>query len=218
MLETIFMIAAIVGGTVMVCQFLLTLLGMGDDGADLGDADGFDGDVDFDGDFDGDVDGDHHNTFSEAADAELQSSNSSWLFGVISFRTLVAAAAFFGLSGMAARSMDYAPGPSLMIATAVGLAAMYGVYWLMQTIYRLNSSGNQRIGNAVGRRATVYIPIPAERAGAGKVQLSMQNRIVEYQAVTEDDQPLKTGEAVEVVALVSNDTVKVSRIAQQVEA
>jgi hypothetical protein len=222
MLETIFMIAAVVGGTVMVCQFLLTLMGMGDDGADIGDADGgdFGGDVDVDADFGGadDIDGDHHSSIADAADAEIQSTHTSWLFGVLSFRTLVAGAAFFGLSGMAARSMDIGPGTSLLIAGVVGLAAMYSVYWLMRMIYRLNSSGNERISNAIGRRATVYIPIPAERAGAGKVQLSMQNRIVEYQAVTEDKEPLKTGDAVEVVALVSNEIVKVRRVAQAVEA
>jgi hypothetical protein len=63
----------------------------------------------------------------------------------------------------------------------------------------------------------VYIPIPASRKGAGKVQLSMQNRIVEYQAVTEEDEPLKTGQAVQVVGIVASDIVKVRRAAQTVE-
>ena len=124
------------------------------------------------------------------------------LFGVLSFRTLVAAAAFFGVTGKAALSAGYAPvdfadpGDRWSV-----LSAMYGMYWLMRLIAGLNSSGNERIGNAVGRQATVYIPIPATRKGAGKVQLSMQNRIVEYQAVTDDAEPLKTGETVEVVGI-----------------
>jgi hypothetical protein len=49
------------------------------------------------------------------------------------------------------------------------------------------------------------------------VQLSMQNRIVEYQAVTEDDEPLKTGQSVQVVGIVGSDVVKVRRAAQAVE-
>ena len=35
----------------------------------------------------------------------------------------------------------------------------------------------------------------------------MQNRIVEYQAVTDDAEPLKTGETVEVVGIADSDTV-----------
>ena len=93
---------------------------------------------------------------------------------------------------------------------------MSGMYGLMRLISGLSSSGNERIRNALGREARVYIPIPAARKGAGKVQLSMQNRIVEYQAVTEDDEPLKTGQTVRVVGVVGNDVVKVRRVSQTV--
>ena len=36
MLSTIFLIAAVAGGTVLVCQFLLTVMGLGHDGLDVG--------------------------------------------------------------------------------------------------------------------------------------------------------------------------------------
>jgi hypothetical protein len=225
MLDMIFLASAVLGGTVMVCQFLLTLLGMGDDGSDLG-GDDFSGDADLGGgdldagDFDagnvdgtgGDLAGDHHTTLSQAADGEIQHTNSSWLFGVLSFRTLVAALAFFGLSGKAALSAEMAPVAALVAATAVGLGAMIGMYWLMRSISRLNSSGNQRIGNALGKPATVYVSIPAGGEGAGKVQLTMQNRIVEYQAVTTEEEPLKSGEPVEVVDILNHNTLQVRRV------
>lgn len=218
MLNAIFLIAAVIGGTVMVCQFVLTLLGMGDDLSDPGHADaGFDGamDADFDG---ADATIHHHTSAATAADGEFQHPDSSWLFGVISFRTLVAAGAFFGVAGRAATSAGFANVPALAIALAAGLAAMYGMYWLMQGISGLTSSGNQRISSALGRRGTVYIPIPAESKGAGKVQLSMQNRIVEFQAVTDGPERLKTGESVEVVAIAGNDVVRVRRVVEAVVA
>ena len=34
MLDMLFLIAAIIGGTIMICQFLLTLVGMGDHASD----------------------------------------------------------------------------------------------------------------------------------------------------------------------------------------
>ena len=113
MLDTLFLIAAIIGGTVMICQFLLTLMGMDHDGSDLGHGDvgygdvgdgDFSGHVDAPGDFhaDGDLSTDHHTPLAHAADADYQHPDSTWLFGILSFRTLIAAAAFFGVAGKTA--------------------------------------------------------------------------------------------------------------------
>jgi membrane protein implicated in regulation of membrane protease activity len=235
MLDIIFLIAAVVGGTVMVCQFVLTLMGMDGDGGHAGHAAdaGFDGALDggnFHGDMHGgdfhgdasvdghDIAGDHHTSMSTAAGGEYQHWDSSWLFGVLSFRTLIAAAAFFGVAGKAASSAGMSEGSALVIALGAGVAAMYGMYWLMRAIAGLTSSGNQRITNALGRRAPVYIPIPADRKGAGQVQLSMHNRIGEFQAVTDEPQRLKTGETVEVVAVAGSDLVRVRRVVETVGA
>lgn len=226
MLDTVFLFAALAGGAIMVCQFVLTLMGLSDEGADFaGDGD-FAGDVvdaggDFDAGADVDVDvadGDHQNTWGDVDDVDTHHPDSSWLFEVVSFRTLVAAIAFFGMTGAAARSAGVGATQSLLIGFAGGAVAMYGTYYLLRTIVRLGSSGNEDIGNAIGQHATVYIPIPAARGGAGKVQFSMQNRVVEFPAVTEDSEPLNTGEAVEVVAVNGRDTVEVRRIAASVQA
>lgn len=215
MFDFIFLIAAIVGGTIVVCQFIMAFVGLGHDLADVGGHD-FGGDVHAGGDFHvdthaGDVAHDHDSGGGHHTD-------SGWLFAVVSFRSVVAALAFFGLGGLAARSAGLAASTSLVIAAMCGFFAMYGVYRFLRLVSRLDASGNERISNALGRPATVYIPIPASGKGAGKVQLSMQNRIVEYQAVTDDAQPLKTGEAVEVIGIAGSDILRVRRAAQPIEA
>jgi hypothetical protein len=53
------------------------------------------------------------------------------------------------------------------------------------------------------------LPIPGKKGGIGKVTLNLQNRTVEYQAVTADKE-LPTGSKVVVVAVVSSDTVEVA--------
>jgi len=213
MLDTVFLVAAVIGGTVLVCQFLMTIVGLG----------GHDVDAGFDGGLDGaelpdDFGSHHHTPMSTAADAEFAHPDSSWLFGVLSFRTMVAAAAFFGVAGKAALSAGFQQSTALVLAVLVGMSAMYGMYWLMKLIGGLTSSGNERIDNALGQTATVYIPIPAAGQGAGKVQLSMQNRIVEYRAVTDDDSRLNTGETVEVVDIAGSDVLCVRRVAEAVGA
>jgi hypothetical protein len=218
MLHTLFLIAAVIGGTVMVCQFVLTLMGMGQDGGDLSDGD-FSADVSHPGEFSIDgVLGDHHTPLAHAGDADYQHPDSTWLFGVLSFRTLIAAAAFFGVAGETALSAGYSQGIALAIAIVVGVAAMYGMYWLMQGISRLTSSGNERIGSALGKQATVYVPIPAEERGLGKIQLTMQNRTVEFQAVSAETAPLRTGETVEVIGVRNSDTVAVRRVKETIGA
>ena len=215
MLNTMFLIAAVVGGTVMVCQFLLTMLGLGDDGADIGDGDvggdvGVDaGDLDAGGDVD--VDGDHHTAIHHAADADVDHPGSTWLFQMLSFRTVVAAITFFGLGGAWSSASGHGSVQSLTIAILAGAAAMLGMYRLMRAIYDLQSSGNIDIRNAVGRPAKIYIPVPPEGTGKGKVQITLQGRTMEYEAVSDAAETLSTGENVVVENIVGSDVVKVMR-------
>jgi hypothetical protein len=188
MLTWLFLICAIVGGTVLVCQFVLTLVGLGGDhGFDVSH------DVSTDIGHDLSADGTGHDAHGNHG--------SSWLFGVISFRTLVAAAAFFGLVGLAAESANQSAGVSLLLATAAGIGAMYGVHWIVRTMGRLGEDGTVRIHSALGQEGTVYIPIPAGKAQAGKIQLRLQNRLVEYEAVTGGPDRLATGTKVRVVGI-----------------
>lgn len=197
----LFLVCAVVGGTILICQFVLTLVGLGGEhGIDFSHdvAHDFAGDAGHDaagGDAHG-ADGDDH--------AATQQHGSSWLFAVISFRTLVAAATFFGLVGSAAQSARQPIGVQLLLATAAGVGAMYGVHWLMRSISRLGEDATLRVKNALGQEGTVYVPIAANRAHAGKIQLKVQNRLVEYEAVTSVAERLATGTKVRVVGMAGN--------------
>jgi hypothetical protein len=78
----------------------------------------------------------------------------------------------------------------------------------MRSLARLQSDGTVRIERAVGRAGTVYLRIPGGRSSAGKIHLMLQNRTVEYQAITTGTE-LPTGTPVKVVAVVGPDTVEV---------
>lgn len=194
MLETTFFYATLGGGAVLALQLLLTFLGGGEDGADIGEGD-LDGGMDFDGD--GDSSGNHGESF--------------WFFEMVSLRTLSAAATFFGLVGLIAESHEMPPALSLALASAAGFISMYAVYWMFKQLLKLQSSGTQRIANAVGLPAQVYLKIPAENQGAGKVHVNMQQRTVEYLAVTDESEPLASGENVMVTDIVNGDTLRVVR-------
>lgn len=217
-MTTLFLICAIVGGTILVMQLVLMVLGMASDGGDFDGSGGFHGDTggDFHGDAagQGDVPADHAASDSGTHHAHAAEHGTSWLFKVISFRTVVAAMTFFGVSGMAAQSAGVASPMVLIIALATGMAAMYGVYWMMQGLYRLRADGTVRIHRVVGRPAKVYLTIPGNNAGAGKIHVNLQNRTMEYLAMTPGES-LPTGAKVVVVNVLTENTVEVQPIVEQ---
>jgi hypothetical protein len=187
MSETIYLFCAIGGGTLMVCQFLASLLGMG-------------------GHHDTDAGGDHdmHHD-GHAGDQD----HTSWFVGVLTFRSLVAALTFFGLTGLTAtNNVKMEPTGAFVLALAAGIGVLFLVAYLMQLLHRLKADGTARIERAVGQPGTVYLTIPGQKAGVGKVTLVLQNRTVEYQAVT-PHAPLPTGAKVVVTAVLGPDTVEV---------
>jgi membrane protein implicated in regulation of membrane protease activity len=208
-LDWFFLICAVIGGTVLICQFVLTLVGLG------GEHMGLDAGHDFHGDVGHDVHvGGAHGAESSGHDA-AGSHGSSWLFAVISLRSVVAAATFFGLAGLAAKSAGQGVGVQLLLGAVAGLAAMYGVHWMVRTMGTLGEDGTIRVSHALGKEGTVYIPIPAARAQAGKIQLKLQNRLVEYEAVTSGPEKLATGTKVRVVGI-TGSTLEVEPLATQV--
>jgi hypothetical protein len=202
-METVYTIALVLGGIVLVFQFVLSMLGLGDHDGDIGGVHHGDfGGGDYAGGHDGGL---HH---VDGADA---SHLTNWFYEIISIRTLAAGATFFGLTGNGSLAWGYSPYGAFIMAAAAGFGAMYGVYWIYKQMYRLQNSGTENIRNAIGAAAVVYVPIPASGAGRGKVTFRLQNRLVEYLAVTDEETRLATGEKVVVVAIAGSDTVRVAR-------
>ncbi len=192
-MELLFLVCATLGGTVFILQFVMAVIGFGAE------------DLDFTGDIPDDLPGDLSH--------DVGGHGSTWLFGVLSFRTVVAALTFFGLAGLAATSSGKLGGPlSLLIAIAAGACAMYGVHYLMLTLYRLRHDGTVSIDRTVGERGTVYIPIPPKHSGLGKIQIRTQGRIMEYAAKTNAPERLKTGVTVEVINVLSPMTLEVEPV------
>lgn len=182
-MDTLFLACAGLGGTLVVCQFLASLLGLGGD---------------HDTDHGGDTDHDSHDNHGHG----------NWLFGALTFRSVSAALMFFGLGGLTADYYGANTASASGVALGAGAGALYAVAGLMKWLAGLKSDGTARIDGAVGHTGSVYLRVPGEKAGAGKVHLNLQNRTVEYLAVTPGPE-LPTGAAVKVVGVVATDTVEV---------
>lgn len=129
---------------------------------------------------------------------------------LLSARAVIAGGAFFGIAGMIALSLGLGPVLSLPVALATGFAAASGTARVMRGMRRFESDGAVRIEGAIGLPGTVYLGIPGGRGGMGKIHLTLQNRTVEYQAVTSNGEALPNGTPVVVVDVIGPDVVEVA--------
>ncbi len=208
----VYAICAAIGGTILICQFVMTLVGLGHGHGDLGG-----GDVHFDVGHDASVGDAHAGHDAHGHDGQADHVGSNWLFGVITFRTVVAALAFFGLAGLAGAQVEWPPARTLLVAVASGAAAMFVVHWTLQGLHRLQADGTVRIDSAVGRTGSVYLRVPGNRAGAGKVTISVQGRSMEFQAMT-SQAAIPTGNRVVVTGVLDRETVEVEPVAEPLPA
>lgn len=173
MLDTLFLICAIVGGVAFALRTLLMLLGIGD---------GFGGDADLHADAAG-AHGDH--------DAGTQ---------LLSIQGLAAFLMMFGLVGLALRrESDFAGPIAVAGALVAGLASMWVVAWVFRLMSRLQSSGNIDLTSAVGRQGVVYLTI--RPGSSGQVQVAVQGRLGVFDAESAGGVEIATGRAVRVVAV-----------------
>ncbi len=141
-------------------------------------------------------------------DHDSDHDHGNWFLGVLTVRAVSAALLFFGIGGMIALQNDAEPLSAFGIAIGSGAAALYLVAFLMKSLAGLKADGTARVDRAVGRTGTVYLRIPGAKSGPGKIHLMLQNRTVEYQAVTAGGE-LPTGTPIKVVAVVNSDSVEV---------
>jgi membrane protein implicated in regulation of membrane protease activity len=187
-LQRFFAMAAIPATAIMLIQFLLLILGFSHDDGDLD----FDGDTELQDAFDSDLD-----DLSDGSDGGLHESADA--LRLFSLRSIIAFLSVGGWMGVAAAGWNLSMPIVFLLAITAGWLALYFVAWSIRTALRLQQSGNIIPENAVGNTGEVYIPIPALKKGRGKVNVIVQDRLSEFDAVTEADRDIRTGEEITVM-------------------
>lgn len=159
----------------------------------------FGGDVDIDGDGDIDVDTD----------------SGVSIFTVKSITAFFAVGCWAGLL-TCALCADNLQWVSVISAIVGGAAAMAVVVLLMRAMLKLQSNGAFQPEKLVGKSATVYVSIPAERSGRGKITLTAQGKFMELDAMT-DGARLTVDEAVEIISN-ENECMVVKKLENKTEA
>ena len=166
---------------VFVIQTIMTFIGMDTDG-------GMDVDVSADTTADGD----------------------SGPFQLFTFRNFINFLLGFGWSIISFEKAIVNQFVLILVSAVVGVLLVMAVMAIFRFMSRMEQSGTIHVANAVGCKGNVYLKIPGEKRGEGKVQISIQGAIREFDALTAGEE-LETGSPIKVVEVVNDSTLLVER-------
>ncbi len=159
------------------------------------------GDSDFDTSFDTDIDGIGDSSFEGHSGMNLYT-----------FRNFVNFFLGFGWTSVLLAGKISSTGLLFTIAAIVGIALVAAVMYLFKWLSSMQQSGTINVyKSAVGCQGTVYLTIPGERQGEGKVQITINNAVREYYAQTDGD-TIKTGKPIKVVEVINDHTLLVEEL------
>ena len=122
-------------------------------------------------------------------DAEMDSGESEGGVSLGDIFTLRNGVSFLmGFSWGGLMAFDWGLEHVLLVAIVgfmIGMAFVAVNMLLLVGMSRLKHDGSIHLENAINAEATVTLPIPENRSGVGKVQVSIQGRLKEYHAVTD---------------------------------
>ena len=181
---------------IFIIQSILTFLGAG-------------ADSDFDVDPGADTSGLEAGDFDTTAGDASQAAGHSTGMGLLTFRNFVNFFLGFGWTAILLRDNIKSTSVLMLVSIVIGVALVFLVMMLFRWLSSMQQAGNINVArSAAGCEGKVYLTIPGKRAGSGKVQITINNAVREYEAVTDGDK-LPTGTAIRVVEVIGPDTLLV---------
>lgn len=202
----IFWACAIAASVVFVIQNALMLLGIG----------GMDADVDADVGTDFDV---HADIDVADADVDLSSGHSghegtlgsAGIFSLFTLRNFINFFLGFGWGGISLAPVVESKALLVFLSFLIGLFFVAVFALMLRMMLKLEKSGNFSIKDCVGETASVYLRIPANHSGSGKIQISINGSVHELTAFTDGDF-LPTGSRVKVVKVIDSGSLLVEKL------
>jgi hypothetical protein len=130
-------------------------------------------------------------------------------FQFFTFKNLVGFFTIFGWVGVGCAQGNVSPIATLIISSICGLLMMTAMASVFYFMSRLVEDGSMVITNAIGRMGQVYMRIPANGEGIGKVQINVQGSVRELDAIAAENEELATGTVVKVVEIIDGHILKV---------
>lgn len=125
-------------------------------------------------------------------------SHSDSPFQLFSFRNLINFLLGFGWSGVAFYSSIGNKLLLIFVAVLVGAGFIFIFFILILQILKLTEDNTFKLENLIGRAGEVYLTIPADMKGKGKITISVNGTSHELPAMTEEKENISSGDSVRV--------------------
>ena len=122
-------------------------------------------------------------------------------FKALTFQGIMAFLMFFGLAGLYVLKSDGGASMSVLAGTIAGGASMYSTGKLFELFVTLQQDGTTELSEAIGSKGQTYLRIPDD-GGVGQVTVDVNGAQRTYNAKSEDDTGIGTGDFIEVVDVI----------------
>lgn len=132
-------------------------------------------------------------------------------FQFLSLKNIVAFFAVFGWSGIGFINAGLASWLVILLSVICGLLMMTLMASLFYFMSKLAESGTLKMNNAIGKLGEVYLLIPGNREGMGKVQLNVQGSLRTLDAITDDAESIRTSAIIQVLDVIDDQILLVKK-------
>ena len=123
-------------------------------------------------------------------------------------RSIIAFFTFFGWTGVFVLNAGGSVLAAVGIASLSGFIAMFVVAYMLFLFSKLGEDGTVDLNEAIYNTGEVYLSIPANKNGTGKIHLKVKGSLRELDAVSDGD-AIPTGVPIRVVEILNENIVLV---------
>lgn len=132
-------------------------------------------------------------------------------FQLISFRNLINFLLGFAWGGISFSNIIQNRSVLIFVAFVIGVLFFLMFVVIMQQLLKFQEDNTVKIQDALHQTGSVYLTIPEQKSGYGKIQVSIKGSQKEYQAVTVGES-IPSGHAIRVVEVMDNNLCVVEKL------
>ena len=133
-------------------------------------------------------------------------------FQLFSFRNLINFLLGFGWTGVSFYNSIENQSLLILLSVLIGASFVYLFFIIIKQLMKLSENNSFNIKETLNKTAEVYLSIPENKTGKGKVMLSVRGSVHELDAMTNDQEKINTGSIVKIISIDNNQLLIVEKI------
>ena len=147
-----------------------------------------------------------------AADFDSDFSDTDAPFQLFSLRNLINFLLGFSWAGIAFFNIIGSKTVLFLVAILTGIAFVGIFFIVIRQLMKLTEDDSFKIDETLNKTAEVYLTIPANRTGNGKILISVRGSVRELEAMTDSADQIPSHTTVKVIKIENNNVLIVAKI------